>query len=63
MLALGRVAFLPVLGAIALLEPVVLSTANDLAAFATLVLVLQAIAAVSLLALSAARPPASARVR
>ena len=62
MLALGRVAFLPVLGAIALVEPVVLTTANDLAAFATLVLVLQAIAAVSLLALSAARRPAAARV-
>ena len=52
MLALGRVAFLPVLAAIALVEPVLLSTANDLAAFAALVLVVQTIAAVSLLALS-----------
>jgi hypothetical protein len=41
-----------VLAAIALVEPVLLSTANDLAAFAALVLVVQTIAAVSLLALS-----------
>jgi hypothetical protein len=52
MLDLGRVAFLPVLAAIALVEPVLLSTANDLAAFAVLVVVVQTIAAVSLLALS-----------
>jgi glycosyltransferase involved in cell wall biosynthesis/O-antigen/teichoic acid export membrane protein len=58
MLVLGRVLFVPLLGAIALIEPLILSTANDLAAFATLVLVLQAIAAVALLALSvrATRP-------
>jgi hypothetical protein len=52
MLALGRAAFVPVLAAIALVEPLVLSTANDLAAFATLVLVVQAVVATSLLALS-----------
>jgi hypothetical protein len=52
MLDLGRVAFLPVLAAVALVEPVLLSTANDLAAFAALVLVVQTIAAVTLLALS-----------
>ena len=52
MLDLGRVAFLPVLAAVALVEPVLLSTANDLAAFAALVLVVQTIAAVSLLAVS-----------
>jgi glycosyltransferase involved in cell wall biosynthesis/O-antigen/teichoic acid export membrane protein len=52
MLALGRAAFVPVLGAVALVEPLVLSTANDLAAFATLVLVVQAVVATSLLALS-----------
>jgi hypothetical protein len=54
MLALGGVAFLPVLAAIALVEPVLLSTANDLAAFAALVLVVQTIAAVSL---HRAQPP------
>jgi glycosyltransferase involved in cell wall biosynthesis/O-antigen/teichoic acid export membrane protein len=52
MLALGRVAFVPVLAAVAVIEPLVLGMANDLAAFATLVLVLQTIAAGGVLALS-----------
>jgi hypothetical protein len=57
MIALGRVAFVPVLGVVALIKPLVLSTANDLADFAALVLLLQTITAVSLLALSLRRMP------
>ncbi len=52
MIALGRIIYVPVLAAVALVEPVVLAGAQDLAAFASFVLVLQAVAAVALLALA-----------
>jgi glycosyltransferase involved in cell wall biosynthesis/O-antigen/teichoic acid export membrane protein len=60
MLALGRLAFVGVLAAVAVVEPLVLSMAQDLAAFATLVLALQSVVAVSLLALSARHMPRGA---
>jgi len=60
MLVVGQVAFVAVLGVVALLEPVVLSTAGDLDAFATLVLVLQGVVAVTLLALTMRRTPRAA---
>ena len=52
MIALGRIIYVPVLAVVALVEPVVLAGAQDLAAFASFVLVLQAVAAVTLLALA-----------
>jgi glycosyltransferase involved in cell wall biosynthesis/O-antigen/teichoic acid export membrane protein len=57
MLALGRTAFLPVLGAVAAAEPLVLAQVDDLSGFATVVLALQSVAALSLLAISLRRPP------
>jgi glycosyltransferase involved in cell wall biosynthesis/O-antigen/teichoic acid export membrane protein len=56
MLALGRTAFLPVLGAVAIAEPLVLAGVDDLSGFAALVLAVQSVVAVSLLALSLHRP-------
>jgi glycosyltransferase involved in cell wall biosynthesis/O-antigen/teichoic acid export membrane protein len=62
MLVLERVAFFPVLAAIALVQPVVLGAANDLSTFATLVLGLQSVAAVSLLAFALGTPRREVRV-
>jgi glycosyltransferase involved in cell wall biosynthesis/O-antigen/teichoic acid export membrane protein len=56
MLALERSAFLPVLGAVAIAEPLVLAGVDDLSGFAALVLAVQFVVAVSLLALSLHRP-------
>ncbi len=52
LLALGRVVFLPILGAVAVLEFVLLLRAHTLVGFATTVLAVQAVAAVVVLALS-----------
>jgi glycosyltransferase involved in cell wall biosynthesis/O-antigen/teichoic acid export membrane protein len=57
MLALGRTAFVPVLAAVAVAEPLVLAHVDDLSGFAAVVLALQSVAALSLLAISLRRPP------
>lgn len=64
MLALGRVAFLPVLGVVAVLEPLLLTGVRDLVGFATIVLIVQSLAAAGVLTLSLrrVRQPAAMRL-
>ncbi len=57
LLALGRVVFLPILGAVAAVEFVLLLRAHTLVGFATTVLAVQAVAAVVVLSLSLHRMP------
>lgn len=57
LLALGRVVFLPILGAVALVELVLLLRVHSLVDFATTVLAVQSVAAVVVLVLSLRRMP------